>query len=78
MRNNQVLIPHDVVSRMVDGASAIKAWREHVGLTQATLADRMGITQPAYAQLENSSRPRKATRQNVAKALGVQLEQLSV
>lgn len=28
------LIPHEVVSRIVDGATPIRAWREYLNLTQ--------------------------------------------
>ncbi|MCY1557764.1 helix-turn-helix protein [compost metagenome] len=77
-RLDEDLIPHDVVSRMVDGATAIKAWREHLGLTQVDVADRLGITQSAYAQQETSSRPRKVTREKVAKALGITADQLDL
>ncbi len=33
------LIPHDVISRTIDGASPVRAWREHLGLTQAHMAE---------------------------------------
>lgn len=70
------LIPHEVVSATVDGASPMKAWREHLGLTQAEVAARMGISQAAYAQSEAAARPRKATMTRAAAALGITLEQL--
>lgn len=70
-------IPHAVVSAQVDGDSAAKAWREYFNLTQAEVAARMGITQAAYAQIERAQRPRKATRQKLAAALGLELEQLA-
>jgi transcriptional regulator with XRE-family HTH domain len=69
-------IPHEVVSLMVEGFSAARAWREYRGLTQAAVARRMRISQPALAQIEISGRPRKATRVRLAKALGIALEQL--
>lgn len=72
----QDLIPHDVVSRSVDGATPVRAWREHLQLTQAEMAQRLGITQPAYAQQENSKRLRKATRERIAVALGISADQL--
>src|ERR1700754_4228808 len=65
------LIPHDVVSRTVDGATPVRAWREHLGLTQADMAERLGITQSAYAQQESSNRLRKTSREKIASALGV-------
>lgn len=70
-------IPHAVVSAEVDGASAIKAWREHLRLTQAEVASRLGITQAAFAQMESAARPRKATLQKVADAMGLTLDQLA-
>jgi predicted transcriptional regulator len=70
------LIPHDVISRAVDGATALKAWREHFGLTQSEMADRLGITQSAYAQQESSDRLRKSSREKIASALGITQEQL--
>jgi predicted transcriptional regulator len=72
------LIPHEVVSRMVDGATAIRAWREYLNLTQAEVASRMGISQSGYAQIEDGERPRKATREKVASAFAITLEQLSL
>ena len=73
------LIPHEVVSAMVDGATAIKAWREFLGLTQAEISSRMGISQAALAQMESpEGKPRKAALRKVAEALGISLEQLDV
>ncbi|WP_275630375.1 helix-turn-helix transcriptional regulator [Pseudomonas sp. 273] len=77
-RLDENLIPHDVVSRMVDGASAIRAWREHLGLTQLEVAERLGVTQSAYAQQEASTRPRKASRARIAGALGIAPAQLEL
>jgi DNA-binding XRE family transcriptional regulator len=71
------LIPHEVVSATVDGASPMKAWREHLGLTQAAVAARLDITQAAFAQLETSANPRKSTLRRVAIALGLVFEQLN-
>ncbi|KAF7597971.1 MAG: transcriptional regulator [Candidatus Dactylopiibacterium carminicum] len=70
------LIPHDVVSRTVDGATPMRAWREHLGLTQAQVAERMGVTQSGYQQMEDAAAPRKATRVKVAAALGLSPDQL--
>ena len=70
-------IPHAVVSAEVDGASAIKAWREYLHLTQAEVAARLGVTQAAFAQMESAARPRKATLQKVANAMGLTLEQVA-
>ncbi|MBO9357758.1 helix-turn-helix domain-containing protein [Bordetella petrii] len=75
-REERGLIPHDVISRTVDGATPVRAWREHLGLTQADMGERMGISQSAYAQQENSPRLRKASREKIAAALGIDAGQL--
>jgi len=74
---SQPTIPHAVVSRMVDGASAARAWREHLQLTQQRVAKRMGISQAALAQIERSVRPRPAIRARLAAALRILVEQLA-
>lgn len=70
------LIPHEVISATVDGATPMKAWREHLRMTQVDVASRLGVSQAAYAQFENAARPRKATLIKVAEAMGISLEQL--
>ncbi|MCU1748729.1 helix-turn-helix domain-containing protein [Pseudomonas sp. 6D_7.1_Bac1] len=72
------LIPHQVVSRIVDGATPIRAWREHLNLTQEEVAKRMGISQPAFAQQEAVSKPRRATREKIAMAFGIRADQLEL
>ncbi|WP_426318682.1 helix-turn-helix domain-containing protein [Pseudoduganella sp. R-43] len=73
----EVAMPHEVVGMIVlNGWSPIRAWREHLGVTQQEMAERLGISQPAFAQQESSARPRKATRERVAAALGIFPEQL--
>lgn len=71
-------VPNAVVNRVFDDAvTPAKAWREYLRLTQADVATRMGISQAAYAQTEAAKRPRKATLQKLADALGLSLEQLA-
>ncbi|WP_166359209.1 helix-turn-helix domain-containing protein [Pseudomonas akapageensis] len=72
------LIPHQVVSRIVDGATPIRAWREHLNLTQDEVAKRMGISQPAFAQQEAVNKPRRATREKIARAFGIKADQLEL
>lgn len=74
----EALIPHAVISSTVDGLSPVRAWREHLGLTQAEVAARLGISQSAYAQQENSDRLRKASTIRIAEALGITTEQLDI
>ncbi|MEF3698529.1 helix-turn-helix domain-containing protein [Desulfolutivibrio sp.] len=71
-------IPHEVVRRTVlEGISLMRAWREHKGLTQTTVAEAMGVSQAAYAAMERpDARPRHVTLQKVARAMGLVTEQL--
>jgi len=71
------LVPDAVVKLSFDEEmSPAKAWRTHLGLTQAEVAQRLGVTQSAYAQLEASSKLRKSSREKIAVALGISPGQL--
>ncbi|NCA90779.1 MAG: XRE family transcriptional regulator [Gammaproteobacteria bacterium] len=72
------LIPNEVVGKLVmDGLHPVRAWREHLGLTQAEVAQRAGMSQAALAQIESGQhKTRKATLAKLADALGIQLAQL--
>lgn len=73
------LVPNEVVGYVVkDGLTAIAAWRRHLDLTQAEMARRLGISQSAYAQQETVERPRKATREKIAAALGIPMQLLDL
>ena len=57
--------------------SLVRAWREYKGFSQADVAERMGISRPAYAQLEaKGANLRATTMHRLAVALDVQREQL--
>jgi transcriptional regulator with XRE-family HTH domain len=73
-----ITIPHDVVVRAIkQQLSPIRAWREHLGLTQAEVASRMDISQSAFAQMEApDANPRAATLKKVATAMGITAAQL--
>ncbi len=46
-------VPHEAMRlHVVDGLTLWRTWRECLGLTQAEVARRMGIPQPAFSQLE--------------------------
>jgi predicted transcriptional regulator len=73
------LIPNEVAGMVLkDDMMPMKAWREYLRLTQAEVAARLGVTQAAYAQLENARRPRKSSLARVAKALEIDVAQLDV
>lgn len=71
-------VPHEVILLMTDNDwSIIRAWREYLGVTQIEMASRLGIRQPSYAAMEApDARPRKATRERIAAALGLQFDQV--
>lgn len=69
-------IPHEVVSATVDGATPVRAWREHLKLTQAEVAARLGISQPSYAKQEVSESLRRTSIEKIAAALGITVDQL--
>ena len=65
-------IPNAVVNKVINkDMTPVRAWREHLGLTQAEVARRLGISQSAYAQQEAKEPVRKSTREKIAKALGI-------
>lgn len=71
------LIPHEVIKLKVkQRMTTIRAWREHLGFTQAEIAKKLGISQPAYAAQEASEKIRKSTREKIAFALGIHAGQL--
>lgn len=73
-------IPHEVIELMTEnGWSIVRAWREYLGITQADMAARLNIQHPSYLAMEApDARPRRATRERLAEALGVQYDQLNV
>lgn len=75
--NDEVTVPHEVVRAMfVDGLTRVAAWRKYLGLTQAQVAERIGLTQDAYAQQEVANKPSMATLNKIADAMGIAVEQL--
>ncbi len=77
---DQALLPHAVVElHVVDGYSLLRAWRKYKKMTQRTVAEKAGITQAAYSQMERpESKPHAATLEKIAKAFGITVEQLTI
>jgi len=76
--DEEVTLPHEVVKMStLGGMSLIRAWREHLELTQEEVARRMGITQSAYAKIEGGkTQPRMTTCKRLAAAMNIEWEQL--
>lgn len=72
-------VPNEVITlQFVDGLSMIAAWRTYKKMSQQALADKMGVSQPAVAQMEKSdTKPRRTTLEKAAMALGITLEHLT-
>lgn len=73
-------LPHEVAARhLADDVSLLRAWREHLGLTQADLAARLDVSQAQIAQWERpDARPRHATMKKLAAAMGLHVTQLTL
>ena len=55
----------------------LKAIRLERGLKQSEVAEKVGITQPTYSNIENGKRnPTVKTLRKIAKVLGVQISDL--
>lgn len=76
--DDDVTIPHEVVERsLLQEKSPVRAWREHKKLPQRQMAERMGISQPAYGQMEKAEASlRPATLKKIAAALEIAPAQL--
>ena len=71
-------IPQEVVeAHVLHDVPMIRAWREHLGMTQQEVCERAGLLQPALARLEGGeSKPRTSTLKKIAAALGIAPAQL--
>ena len=73
-------IPQEIIeAHILSDVPMIRAWREHIGITQAELATCMGVSQAAVAKLERpDAKPRNATLKKIAEALRISPTQLDV
>ncbi len=71
-------IPNEVVELMVKKRyNTVKAWRIYLGLTQKDIADKAGITQAAFSQMEKTENElRSGTLEKLAVAMGLDVELL--
>lgn len=71
------MIPFEVTSAVLDGASPIRAWREQRGLSLDALAASARVDASRLTELERSAR--KATQadlRKLARALGTEVDDL--
>ena len=72
------MIPFEVTSAILDGASSIQAWREHRGMSLGALAEAADIESARLTELEAGTR--KATPnelRRLAQTLAAQVDDLS-
>lgn len=76
---DEVTIPQEVVDIMFEKEiNVMGAWRIYRKLTQAEVAEKVGITQSALSQMERkSSRPQTQTRELLAKIYDCNPDQLT-
>ena len=72
-----VFVPREVSYMVAEGESPLRAWRRCKKMTQAAMARLMGISRPAYTQMEQSANPHLSTLEKAAAALQIDLAQLA-
>jgi ribosome-binding protein aMBF1 (putative translation factor) len=77
-RPDRRMIPFEVTSAILDGASPIRAWREHRGMGQGALAKAAGIEPARLMKLEAGTRKAAPDElRRLARTLRVQVDDLS-
>lgn len=72
------LIPTSFVDRLLNGDSALRVYRDLRGLTQATLAEKAGVSRVTVAEIETGRKKGSImTLRALAGALGVSLDDLA-
>lgn len=71
---NQTAIPREELS-LIDALSFLQAKRMRQGISQTEFAERINMTQPQLAKIENlDSTPTLATLNKYAKGLGLEIK----
>ena len=71
--------PHEVATRIWEGASPLRAWREHHGLTLRELARAAGIAASYISEIERGLKPGSlASMLRIARALDTTVETLTL
>lgn len=68
-----------VEAHLLRAIPMIRAWRDHLGITQRELAAGIAVSQAAIAKLgKPTAKPRRATLEKIAEVLGISIENLDV
>ena len=74
---NEELIPAEFVSRMLDGESKVRVWRDYRGMSAKALADAAGISAPYLSQIESGVREGSLdAMKKIAEALKVTIDEM--
>lgn len=65
--------PHEVIEKnVIEDKSIVRSWREYKNLTQNQIAEKLGITQSAYSQIEKKeAKLKQQTLDKLSKVLNV-------
>lgn len=72
-------IPQEVMElKVIENLTSIAAWRKYRGYTQQQMAEKLGVTQSAYSQLESRQffKARKETQEKILSILETHKEQM--
>ena len=76
-KRDEEFFPAALIKSIVDGASPVRVYRTHRGLTQRALAARMGISRSYLAEIESGKKRRSVTvLRRAAAVLTVDLDML--
>lgn len=71
--------PHEVATRIWEGASPLRAWREHRGLTLRALARAAGVAASYVSEIERGLKPGSlGAMLRLARALDTSVESLTL
>ena len=70
-------VPHEVALAIIGGASPVRAFRDHQGLTLRALSERSGLAVSYLSEIEHGRKPGSVTAlTRVAKSLGTTVDAL--
>lgn len=77
--DERVTFPNEVVELIaIQELSPIKAWRQYKKMSQKEVAEKIGITQAAYSQMEKpGANLKRETLKKIADALHIGVEHIS-
>ena len=72
-----ITVPGEVVRRLVAGENPVKVWREHRGLKQAELVERLGVSKGYLSQIESGKKDGTVNLyRKISRVLEVSLDEL--